>query len=32
MIITNLSQFIIIWNFEKVINGDINCYRIINEN
>ena len=32
MIITNLSQFIIIWNFEKVIKGDIKCYRIINEN
>ena len=32
MIIANFGQFIIIWNFEKVIKGEFNCFRIINEN
>ena len=32
MIIANLGKHIILWNFEKVIKGDINCYQIINAN
>lgn len=32
MLIANLEDYIIIWNFEKVLKGDINSYRIINVN
>ena len=30
MILSSLGQYIIIWNFDKVLEGDINCYQIIN--
>ena len=32
MIIANYGKCIIIWNFEKVIKGEINIYRVINDN
>ena len=32
MIIANFGKSIIIWNFEKVIRGEINLYRVINDN
>ena len=32
MIIANFGKSIIIWNFEKVIKGEINLYRVINDN
>lgn len=32
MIIANIEQYVILWNFEKVIRGENNCYRIINAN
>ena len=32
MIISNICQYIIIWNFEKILKGEIYSYRIINPN
>lgn len=29
MIVSGLGKYIIIWNFEKVLKGEKNCYRII---
>ena len=32
MIISSLGQYVILWNFKQVQNGETNLYRIINAN